>query len=282
MASCRVPTIVLAALAFAIPVVAQGTGEHEGRIKANGIEIAYRIVGPEDREALLFIQGVGGVVPDEPDRLSLALVDEGFRVILFDNRDSGASTHLADAGMPDFGAIRQALAEDEAIPVAYTMLDMAADVDGLLAALDIEDAHIVGGSMGGMIAQIVAANHPERTASLTLISSTTGNAALAQGEPPTRDTPMEPAMARQAAAAVATGELRERSAGIKAATAIVHGDQDELFPLAHGEDLAATIPRAHLVIIPGMSHVPEEEHNQAILEAILAVAGQAAQTVREP
>lgn len=275
----RVFATVLAMLVFAAASIAQEI-ERVGQVDANGIELAYQIVGPDNGEALLFIQGVGGVTPTEPDPLSMALVDGGFRVILFDNRDAGASTHMHEAGVPDFEAIHQALAAGEAPPVAYTLTDMADDAIGLLDALGIERAHIVGGSLGGMIAQIVAADHPERVASLTLISSTTGNPRLAQGEPPTGDEAMDPAMARQSAAAATAGDLRPRSAEIEVPTVVIHGDQDQLFPLVHGRDLAATIPEARLVIVPGMSHVPEEEHDQAIVDAIQSVAGQASVDAR--
>lgn len=143
--------IVLAMFAIAPASVAQEI-ERAGWVKANGIEFAYQIVDPDKGEALLFIQGVGGVTPTEPDPLSMALIDKGFRVILFDNRDAGASTHMHEAGMPNFEAIQHALADGEAPPVAYTLNDMADDAIGLLDALGIERAHIVGGSLGGMIA----------------------------------------------------------------------------------------------------------------------------------
>lgn len=269
----RASAIILATLILAAPSVAQEI-ERAGLVRANGIELAYQIVGPDGAEPLLFIQGVGGVTPTEPDSLSMALADEGFQVILFDNRDSGTSTHMNEAGMPDFEAIQQAMADGEAPPVAYSLDDMANDVIGLLDALGIERAHIVGGSLGGMIAQILAADHPERVTTLTLISSTTGNPMLAQGEPPAVEGAMEPAMARQSAAATTAGDLRPRSAEIAVPTVVIHGEQDQLFPAAHGSDLVATIPDARHVSVPGMGHVPEDEHNQTIIDAILSIADQ--------
>lgn len=268
----RIFAIALMALMVPAFSVAREMPRGVGKVDANGIEIAYQSLGPKTGEPLLFIQGVGGVVPSRPDALTDALVGEGFRVILFDNRDAGASTHLDEAGMPDFEAIQQALGDGRAPPVAYTLDDMADDAVGLLEALDIGRVHIVGGSLGGMIAQIVASEHPERAASLTLISSSTGNPALQQGEAPAGDEAMDPATARQAAAAAVIDDLSQQSAGIEAPTVVIHGDRDQLFPLAHGRDLASTIPGARLVVIPGMDHVPEESFYPTIVDAIRSVA----------
>lgn len=267
--------LAIALVAWLVPglSVAQEVRQGEGRAEANGVEIAYRALGPETGAPILFIQGIGGVTPAEPDPLTLALVDEGYRVILFDNRDAGASTHLAEAGTPDFAAIERALAAGEEPTIRYSLDDMAGDAIGLLDALGVGQAHIVGGSLGGMIAQIVAADHPERTASLTLISSSTGNPGLPRGEPPAGDGETDAGTLRQMAAAAVAGDLRERSAGIAAPAVVVHGDRDELFPIAHGEDLAATIPGARLVVVPGMGHVPEDEHEPTIFDAIRSVAG---------
>jgi pimeloyl-ACP methyl ester carboxylesterase len=149
---------------------------------------------------------------------------------------------------------------------------MAEDVIRLLDSLTVARAHLVGGSSGGMIAQIVAAEYPARTGSLTLISTTTGNPALARGRAPLDATAMSPATARQAAATAVAGDLRPRSARIQAPTVVVHGERDRLFPPAHGEDLAATIPGAELRIIWDMGHEPEDQHLQAIAEAIDSAA----------
>ena len=256
-----------ALMAFLLPCLSFAQ-QSEGLAEVKGIEIAYRLMGRETGAPLLFIQSVGGVTPAGPDALTQALVDEGYRVILFDNRDAGASTHITEAGTPNFAAIGQALAAGDDPPVPYTLDDMAGDAVGLLDALGIGRAHVVGGSLGGMIAQIVAAEHPERVASLTLISSSTSNPDLARGEPPMDDGEMDAGLLRQAAAASVAGDLRQRSARIAAATVVVHGDRDELFPIAHGEDLAAIIPGARLVIVAGMGHTPADEHAPMIFDAI--------------
>ena len=120
-------------------------------------------------------------------RWSQSFVDQlaarGFHVIRFDNRDVGLSEKLDHAGAPDMAAIFGAVSQGEAPPVAYDLSHMAADAVALLDALDIERAHIVGASMGGMIAQLVAADHPTRTRSLTSIMSTTGHPDLPRATP---------------------------------------------------------------------------------------------------
>lgn len=268
----RIFLIIVSVCLFVASSIAQDAGSTKGRIEANGIRIAYEVLGSEDGAPVLFIQGVGGVVSSGPDVLIDALVEEGFRVILFDNRDAGASTHFDQAGMPDFEAIQQALREGRTPPVAYTLDDMAHDAVGLLEALDIGRARIVGGSLGGMIAQIVAADHPELVSSLTLISSSTGNPALQRGEPPAGDESLDAATARQAAAAAVIGDLSQRIAEMEVPTVVIHGDRDQLFPLEHGRDLEEAIPGARLVVVPGMGHIPDAEHAGTIVEAILSVA----------
>src|SRR5208282_2989792 len=100
-------------------------------------------------------------------------------VVRFDNRDSGLSTHISGAPPPNLPA---ALAGDLS-SVSYTLSDMAADAAGLLDSLGIENAHVVGASMGGQIAQTMAVEHPDRVRSLTSMMSTTGNASVGQASP---------------------------------------------------------------------------------------------------
>ena len=111
-----------------------------------------------------------------PDGFCAALVARGLQVVRFDNRDVGLSTHLSDAVAPD---VMAALSGDSS-SASYTLSEMAGDCVGLLDALGLDSAHIVGASMGGMIAQTVAIEHPDRVRSLTSIMSTTGNAAVGQ------------------------------------------------------------------------------------------------------
>jgi pimeloyl-ACP methyl ester carboxylesterase len=120
-------------------------------------------------------------VEDGSNLLTRALVERGYRVVTYDSRDAGASTHFDRAGKPDWRAIHEALVAGTAPPVAYTSQDLAADAVGLLDALHICRAHIVGGSLGGMVAQIIAADYPDHALSLTSISSSTGNPGLPPG-----------------------------------------------------------------------------------------------------
>ena len=153
------------------------------RATANGLELEYDVFGDENGEPLLLIMGLGGQMTRWPVSLIDKLTARGFRVIRFDNRDVGLSQKLDAAGPPDIPAIIRALGEGKKPPAAYTLDDMAADAVGLLDALKIARAHIVGASMGGMIAQLVAADYPDRALSLTSIMSTTGAPDLARATP---------------------------------------------------------------------------------------------------
>lgn len=153
------------------------------RTQANGIEIEYQSQGDPKAEVILLIMGLGAQLTRWPKALIDALTDRGFRVISFDNRDVGLSEKLESAGPPDIGAIVEALREGRKPPAAYTLDDMASDAVGLMDALGIARAHVVGASMGGMIAQLVAADHADRVLSLTSIMSTTGNPELPRATP---------------------------------------------------------------------------------------------------
>ncbi|OJU15450.1 MULTISPECIES: alpha/beta hydrolase [unclassified Sphingomonas] len=145
---------------------------------ANGIEIEYDEFGAKDAPAVLMIMGLGAQLVRWPMALVDALVARGYRVIRYDNRDVGLSTKCDSAGTPNFALMAVSHILRRPIRAPYTLTDMAADAAGLLDALGIERAHVVGASMGGMIAQLFAAHWPERTLSLTSIMSTTGNPAL--------------------------------------------------------------------------------------------------------
>jgi pimeloyl-ACP methyl ester carboxylesterase len=122
--------------------------------------------------------GNGAQLTAWPVELCEELVKRGYRVVIYDNRDVGLSTKFAGAGVPDAKVVIEARLAGKPSPLPYTLDDMAKDAVGLLDALDIRAAHIVGVSMGGMIAQLVAADHPEHTLSLTSIMSTSGNPAV--------------------------------------------------------------------------------------------------------
>ena len=152
------------------------------QVKANGIDIHYEEHGNRGDPAMLLIMGFGAQLTLWPDELVEALAAEGFRVIRYDNRDIGLS-HKFD-GVKAPGLVKMTLMAKLGLTpkVPYTLADMATDGIGVLDALGIEKAHIVGASMGGMIGQHVAARYPERCLSYTQIFSTTGNPKL----PPAR------------------------------------------------------------------------------------------------
>ena len=230
-----------------------------------------------------------------PVGLCSGLVRGGFRVVRFDNRDSGLSTHFDQLGLPRRG-----------LPPPYTLDDLAGDVVDLLTVLGIEQAHVVGVSMGGAVAQQIAISHPHRVRSLISIMSTSGGAELPPcservralfaasprayaGVVETREarvvalmtsaeagrSPRYPVSdialrrrvdlevdggftlagrARQAAALSSAGDRRVGLSAITVPTMIIHGDADELFPLAHAADLVATIPRARMTVVAGLGH----------------------------
>jgi pimeloyl-ACP methyl ester carboxylesterase len=146
------------------------------RARANGIELEYETFGGPSAQPLLLIMGLGAQMLSWDEAFCAQLVDRGFQVIRFDNRDSGLSTWMKDAGPPDMASAWSGNPQ-----AAYQMDDLAADAAGLLDALNIRAAHIVGASMGGFIAQLVAINHPEHVLSLTSIMSGPG---WADGVPP--------------------------------------------------------------------------------------------------
>lgn len=183
------------------------------QIKANGITLEYESFGPEDRETILLIMGLGAQLTMWPVELCEELVKRGYRVIRYDNRDVGLSQKFDDLGMPDMAAIFGALMAGKTATAPYSLDDMAKDAVGLLDALGIKRAHIVGASMGGMIAQLVATNHPDRALSLTSIMSTTGNPALPQGKPEAMAVLMTPAPEGDIPAAIERGMLAWNTIG---------------------------------------------------------------------
>lgn len=147
-------------------------------IMANGIRIEYESFGSTDAPAILLVMGLGMQLTGWPDPFCQKLAVEGFRVLRFDNRDIGLSTHFDERGVPNM--LWQFLKARLGLRVrgTYDLNDMAADMAGLMDALGIRQAHVVGASMGGMIAQQFAALHPARVRSLVSIMSTTGNRRL--------------------------------------------------------------------------------------------------------
>jgi pimeloyl-ACP methyl ester carboxylesterase len=153
------------------------------RVKANGIEIEYETAGNKADPALLLVMGLGAQMTIWPDSLFQGLAKAGFYVIRFDNRDTGLSTDFGAAGLPNIPGAIQKLMSGQKVEAPYYLKDMAADAIGLLDALGIDRAHMVGASMGGMIVQIVAAEYAARTRSMVSIYSTSGRYGLPTGTP---------------------------------------------------------------------------------------------------
>lgn len=152
-----------------------------GQARANGIDIAYEDAGPRDAPAILLVMGLGGQLTLWPDEFVAALNDRGFRTVRYDNRDVGLSTRFDAAGVPGLKWMFVKAMVGLPVRSAYTLADMAADGIALLDHLGVARAHIVGASMGGMIAQHIAARHPARALSLTSVMSTSGNPRLPRG-----------------------------------------------------------------------------------------------------
>jgi pimeloyl-ACP methyl ester carboxylesterase len=286
-------------------------------LEANGITLAYDSFGDGAAETILLIAGLGTQMIRWTAPFCRELVTRGYRVVRFDNRDTGRSTHFTEHGAMDFAASTSALTEGRRPELAYTLDDMASDALGLLDVLSIRRAHIVGRSMGGMIAQILASEHPSRVLSLTSIMSATGNPNMPSVEPDAMTMMMRPApdpvldeagfldhgvafarriagtahpfdeqacrallgeevrrgrasggFGRQLAAVGVAGDRRARLAAITAPTLVVHGTDDPLFPPACGEDTAASISDAEMMLIPGMGHDLPPSLYRAIADAI--------------
>jgi pimeloyl-ACP methyl ester carboxylesterase len=267
---------------------------------ANGIDLCYEIFGDANAEPMLLIMGLGAQMIHWDDDFCRQLAGRGFRVIRFDNRDIGKSSQLS--GGKKLSPVELLKLRFLKIPVAapYKLSDMAQDTVALMDALKIRTAHLVGASMGGMIAQEIAITFPERVRSLTSIMSTTGNPKI---PPPTREATavlmappvttkdeylerfaqtwkvlrvgsfpedeakdrsraertfergLNPAgVGRQLRAILASGSRKERLRSVKAPTLVIHGTVDPLVRPEGGQDTAASIPGAKLLMIEGMGH----------------------------
>jgi pimeloyl-ACP methyl ester carboxylesterase len=159
---------------------------------SNGIEIAYETFGDPEDPTVLLVMGLGAQLLAWPEPFCEGLVDRGFHVVRFDNRDVGLSTWFDDAPF-DFGDAFTKLMGGDPSGAVYLLTDMAADAVGLLDHLGLDRVHLVGASMGGMIAQTIAIEHPERVLSLTSIMSTTGDQDVGQPKPETIAVLLQPA-----------------------------------------------------------------------------------------
>ena len=153
------------------------------QVKANGITIEYEAHGDPANPPLLLVMGLGAQLTLWPIELVEALVKRGYYVIRYDNRDIGLSEKFGHAGVPNFRRVALMRLFGLRARLPYRLTDMAEDAVALLDALGIAKAHVVGASMGGMIVQLMAVNHPDKLLSMTSIMSTTGNPRLPRPKP---------------------------------------------------------------------------------------------------
>lgn len=153
------------------------------QITANGIQLEYETYGDKANPPLLLVMGLGAQLTLWPIELVEALVARGYYVIRYDNRDIGLSQKFGEHGIPNFRrvALKRIFGIRSKLP--YRLSDMAADAAGLLVALGIVKAHVVGASMGGMIVQLMAIEHPDKVLTMTSIMSTTGNRKVPPAKP---------------------------------------------------------------------------------------------------
>jgi len=144
------------------------------QLQANGLGIEVDDQGPRSGPALLMLMGLGMQLTGWPEELVQMLVERGWRVIRIDNRDAGLSQGFEAAGTPNLAWATLRYLLRLRVPTPYTLADMADDACGVLDALDIAQAHVCGASMGGMIAQHLAARRPERVSRLTLMMTSSG------------------------------------------------------------------------------------------------------------
>ena len=248
---------------------------------ANEISMSYLSLGDPEQPAVVMIMGLGASHVVWGDALVQGLEASGYRVVLLDNRDTGGSTRFDDWGQPTvwWQLLKRQMGFEVDAP--YTLNDMAADTVAVMDVLDINNAHIVGASMGGMIAQVVAAQYPQRTRSLVSIMSTTGSPQL---PPPSAEASESllgvttddgaaaerreamvargfypQSMGRQMMAVFKTGDRSDAVATITAPTLVVHGAEDTLLPPPHGAHTAQLIAGSELVVYDSMGHnIPDE------------------------
>jgi pimeloyl-ACP methyl ester carboxylesterase len=213
------------------------------RASANGIELEYETFGEPGASPLLLITGLGAQMISWDEPFCQLLVRRGFHVIRFDNRDSGLSTRMDEAGAADLAS---AFGGDP--HPAYRLDEMAADAVGLLDSLGITAAHVVGASMGGFIAQLVTLNHPDRVLSLTSIMSGPGGAdevppkpegaaLLAAPPPPAREERIQQAMAIHRTLAGAGDQLQDAVERARAERAVDRA----YYPMGTGRQLVAIL-----------------------------------------
>ncbi|HEV2953985.1 MAG TPA: alpha/beta hydrolase [Candidatus Dormibacteraeota bacterium] len=289
---------------------------------ANGVELEYELFdGGPGSEPILLITGLGAQLVSWDDRFCEALVDEGFTVVRYDNRDGGLSSAMGELGTPDVLAIMLGNGQPP-----YTIADLADDADALLQALGLEAAHVVGASMGGMVALHLALRHPARVRSLAAIMASPGgnfqmpqspeglSALLGPIDQPNDAERVAAAVElrrflsstadfdeararrrahahlsrghnpagtlRQLAAVLAAPDVSAELASLSLPCLVVHGDMDPLVPWSEGARIAAAIPGARLLTMPGAGHDVPERVGAAVVAALVENARRGRQTGR--
>ncbi len=269
-------------------------------VSVGPVDLCYDAFGDPEHPAMLLVMGLGFQLVHWPEGFCRLLAAEGLRVVRFDNRDAGRSTHLPGR--------------------RYTVAEMADDAVGLLDGLSIESAHVAGASLGGMIAQTMAIRHPDRVRSLASLMSTTGRRGQGRTSPlvfrhllARRPRTVQQAVERRVRVFATVGstgfeqdvdELRRVTAlaferdpdarggrrrqhrAVRAApdrtqalrrltvpTVVVHGTADRMCSPSGGRATAAAIPGARLVLVPGMGHDLPRGAWPQLVEAVASNAG---------
>jgi pimeloyl-ACP methyl ester carboxylesterase len=277
---------------------------------ANGIDLEYVTEGDPSGQPLLLVMGLGAQLIAWPQGFVDGLIERGFFVIRYDNRDCGLSTKFE--GLPEITA----LFGGDTSSAPYRVEDMADDAAALLSELGVERVHVVGASMGGMIAQALVIHHADRFLSACSIMSTTGDrtvgaptgeamTALLRPVATTREEAIEASVdgsrvigspkypsdeallreragaafdrcycpegtARQLAAVLSSPDRTEGLRGVHMPFLVIHGEDDPLVTLSGGEATAAAVPDAKLLTVPGMGHDLPEALWGEVIEAIVA------------
>lgn len=259
--------LCLPALADYVP------GGPMSKVSNGDVEIAYRVVGSEQAEPILIVMGLSASHRVWNPEIIQGLVDGGYRVVLIDNRDVGESSRIAGRGNLWLAWQLFKYRVGLRVKSPYPLSAMAADAVAVLDALDISSAHVIGASMGGMIGQIVAYDHPQRTQTLVSIMSTTWAKHL---PPPGREQQegisdmnesaedevvrlealgfYTSALPNQVTAILNAGDRSDRVGQITAPTLVLHGAEDKLLSVEHGEHTAQTIPNARFKVYENMGH----------------------------
>ena len=205
------------------------------RTKANGIDIEYDTFGQITGRPLVLIMGLGSQMVAWPRGFCERLTAKGHFVVRFDNRDTGLSTKMEDAGVPNIFEAVAASQGGRQVSAPYTLSDMALDAVALMDALELKKAHVCGLSMGGMIAQTIAIEHPHRVLSLISMESAVGETGLPAATPAARE-------------AMFTPPPPQRDANIQHMTKVFRvfsGGSDKFNESIEGEIAAASYDRAY-------------------------------------